>query len=162
LIVGTAASYVPYKLLPKPAWSRTLRSATSSLFVMSDDWMPNVSGYAVGRVETFLGAGCVEQDAHRVWEGIREHSHRFWERTSSPEGLLAEALAQSDQPLGELGTVEIVCRDGSLTYREAIRRALPEAVRVSDRWHLWGNLCDKVLAEVRSVTCRCRSPRGCG
>ncbi|GAA1292467.1 hypothetical protein GCM10009647_002560 [Streptomyces sanglieri] len=33
---------------------------------------------------------------------------------------------------------------------EAIRQALPEAVQVSDRWHLWSNLCGKVLAEVRS------------
>jgi DNA-binding NarL/FixJ family response regulator len=46
--------------------------------------------------------------------------------------------------------VEIVCRDGSLTYAEAIRRALPEAVQVGDRWHIWRNLCDKVLSEVRS------------
>jgi hypothetical protein len=46
--------------------------------------------------------------------------------------------------------VEVVCRDGSATYAEAIRRALPDAVQVSDRWHLWQNLCDKVLAEVRT------------
>lgn len=39
--------------------------------------------------------------------------------------------------------VEVVCRDGSATYAEAIRRALPDAVQVSDRWHLWRNLCDK-------------------
>ncbi|WP_456112200.1 ISL3 family transposase [Streptomyces specialis] len=46
--------------------------------------------------------------------------------------------------------IEVVCRDGSATYAEAIRRALPDAVQVSDRWHLWRNLCDKVLAEVRA------------
>ncbi|MYS81795.1 ISL3 family transposase [Streptomyces sp. SID5474] len=46
--------------------------------------------------------------------------------------------------------VEYVCRDGSGSYGEAIRQALPEAVQVSDRWHLWSNLCGKVLAEVRS------------
>lgn len=45
---------------------------------------------------------------------------------------------------------EYVCRDGSATYGEAIRQTLPEAVQVSDRWHLWSNLCGKVLAEVRS------------
>ena len=45
---------------------------------------------------------------------------------------------------------EYVCRDGSASYREAIRQALPEAVQVSHRWHLWSNLCGKVLAEVRS------------
>lgn len=31
---------------------------------------------------------------------------------------------------------EIVCRDGSGAYGEAIRRALPNAVQVGDRWHL--------------------------
>lgn len=46
--------------------------------------------------------------------------------------------------------VEVVCRDGSASYAEAIRRALPDAVQVSDRWHLWSNLCDKVLLEVRA------------
>jgi transposase len=30
--------------------------------------------------------------------------------------------------------VERVCQDGSATYAEAIRRALPDAVQVSDRW----------------------------
>ncbi|MCQ4080844.1 ISL3 family transposase [Streptomyces sp. RB6PN25] len=47
---------------------------------------------------------------------------------------------------------EYVCRDGSGSYGEAIRQALPEAVQVSDRWHIWSNLCDKALAEVRSHT----------
>ncbi|MFF2937670.1 ISL3 family transposase [Streptomyces mirabilis] len=46
--------------------------------------------------------------------------------------------------------VEAVCRDGSATYAEAVRRALPDAVQVSDRWHLWRNLCDKVQLEVRA------------
>ncbi|SDP98171.1 Transposase [Lentzea jiangxiensis] len=38
----------------------------------------------------------------------------------------------------------------SATYAEAVRRALPKAVQVSDRWHLWRNLCAKVLLEVRA------------
>ncbi len=53
--------------------------------------------------------------------------------------------------LREYGSgVEVVCRDGSATYAEAVRRSLPDAVQVSDRWHLWRNLCDKVLLEVRA------------
>ncbi|MGW6483597.1 ISL3 family transposase [Streptomyces sp. NPDC055059] len=46
--------------------------------------------------------------------------------------------------------VEVVCRDGSATYAQAVRRALPDTVQVSDRWHLWRNLCDKVQLEVRA------------
>ncbi|MBT2902645.1 ISL3 family transposase [Streptomyces sp. McG8] len=45
---------------------------------------------------------------------------------------------------------EYVYRDGSDSYGEAIRQALPEAVQVSARWHLRSILCGKVLAEIRS------------
>ena len=44
--------------------------------------------------------------------------------------------------------VEIVCRDGSGAYGEAVRRALPDAVQVSDRWHLWHGLAEAVMKEV--------------
>jgi transposase len=40
--------------------------------------------------------------------------------------------------------VEIVCRDGSSSYAEAIRQGAPVAVQVSDRWHLWHGLGDAV------------------
>ncbi|QCX82937.1 Transposase (plasmid) [Streptomyces sp. YIM 121038] len=51
--------------------------------------------------------------------------------------------------------VEVVCRDGPASHAEAIRRALPAPVQVSDRWHLRRNLCGKVLLEVRAHTgCR--------
>nr|QED88059.1 transposase [Streptomyces hawaiiensis] len=50
--------------------------------------------------------------------------------------------------LREHSVAEIVYRDGSAIYAEAIRRALSDAVQVSDRWHLWRNLCDKVQLEV--------------
>ncbi len=39
---------------------------------------------------------------------------------------------------------EVVCRDGSGAYGEAVRRALPGAVQVSDRWHLWHGLGEAV------------------
>ena len=35
---------------------------------------------------------------------------------------------------------EIVCRDGSAAYAEAIRQGAPEAAQASDRWHLWHGL----------------------
>ncbi|MFJ6637093.1 ISL3 family transposase, partial [Streptomyces sp. NPDC091376] len=46
--------------------------------------------------------------------------------------------------------VEVVCRDGSATYAEAIRRALPDAVQVADRWHVWHNLREAALSEVKA------------
>lgn len=46
--------------------------------------------------------------------------------------------------------VEIVCRDGSATYAEAIRRALPDALQVGGRWHLWHNLCEAALSEIKA------------
>lgn len=47
--------------------------------------------------------------------------------------------------------VEVVCRDGSATYAEAIRRALPDAVQVGDRWHVWHDLCEAALSEVKTA-----------
>jgi hypothetical protein len=41
--------------------------------------------------------------------------------------------------LREHPQVTVVCRDGSATYAEAIRDGAPQAVQVSDRWHLWAN-----------------------
>lgn len=40
--------------------------------------------------------------------------------------------------------VEVVCRDGSAAYAEAIRQAVPQAVQASDQWHLWHNLAAAV------------------
>lgn len=44
--------------------------------------------------------------------------------------------------------VEVVCRDGSSTYAQAVRDALPSAVQVADRWHLWHGLAEAALKEV--------------
>ncbi len=44
--------------------------------------------------------------------------------------------------------VEVVCRDGSGAYGEAVRRALPGAVQAGDRWHLWHGLAEAVQKEV--------------
>ena len=41
-----------------------------------------------------------------------------------------------------------MCRDGSGAYGEAVRQALPSAVQVSDRWHLWHGLGEAVRKEV--------------
>jgi transposase len=44
--------------------------------------------------------------------------------------------------------VEVVCRDGPGAYGEAVRRALPAAIQVGDRWHLWHLLAEAALKEV--------------
>jgi transposase len=44
--------------------------------------------------------------------------------------------------------VQVVCRDGSGAYGEAVRRALPGAVQAGDRWHLWHSLGEAALKEV--------------
>ena len=49
---------------------------------------------------------------------------------------------------------EVVCRDGSGAYGEAVRRPLPGAVQVSDRWHLWHLLAEAVRKEV-AAHCAC-------
>ncbi|MFE1788062.1 transposase [Streptomyces sp. NPDC059525] len=40
--------------------------------------------------------------------------------------------------------VEVVCRDGSLVYRQGITEGAPEAVQVSGRFHLWQGLSKRV------------------
>ncbi len=44
--------------------------------------------------------------------------------------------------------VEVVCRDGSGAYAEGVRRVLPDAQQVGDRWHVWHNLAEAVRREV--------------
>ncbi len=61
------------------------------------------------------------------------------------DGRKADAL---EEWLREHPGVEVVCRDGSGAYGEAVRRALPGAVQVGDRWHLWHGLAEAVLKEV--------------
>ncbi|MFK4540449.1 transposase [Streptomyces tendae] len=58
-----------------------------------------------------------------------------------------EAAALEASLRGHPG-IETVCRDGSATYAEAVRRALPDAVQSSDRWHLWHSLAEAVRKEV--------------
>jgi transposase len=67
------------------------------------------------------------------------------ERVDVVPGRTAEVL---EAWLREHPGVEVLCRDGSATYAQAIRQALPAAVQVADRWHLWHNLAAAVLKEV--------------
>ncbi|MFK0179619.1 ISL3 family transposase [Streptomyces xanthochromogenes] len=40
--------------------------------------------------------------------------------------------------------VEVACRDGSLAYRQGVTAGAPDAVQVSDRFHLWQGLSRRV------------------
>lgn len=53
----------------------------------------------------------------------------------------------------------LCCRDGSGASGEAVRRALPGAVRSGDRWHLWHGLAEAVLKEVAAHS-SCWAPAG--
>ena len=44
--------------------------------------------------------------------------------------------------------VEIVCRDGAAGYADAVHQALPDALQVGDRWHIWHNFAQAVGKEV--------------
>jgi len=55
--------------------------------------------------------------------------------------------------------IEVVCRDGSQTYRAAISTSAPEAIQVSDRFHLWQGLGRKVY-EVVTAHRACLTPPG--
>ncbi|WP_308312606.1 ISL3 family transposase [Streptomyces sp. ISL-11] len=67
------------------------------------------------------------------------------------EGRDAEQLARW---LREHPRVEVACRDGSLTYRQGITAGAPEAVQVSDRFHLWQGLSRRVQ-DIASVHRTC-------
>jgi transposase len=54
---------------------------------------------------------------------------------------------------------EVVCRDGSGAYAEAVRRALPGAVQAGDRWHLWHGLAEAAQKEVTAHS-SCWAPAG--
>ncbi|CAM4207517.1 ISL3 family transposase [Nocardiopsis rhodophaea] len=44
--------------------------------------------------------------------------------------------------------IQAVVRDGSVSSAEAVRRVLPDALQVGDRWHLWHGLSEAVRREV--------------
>ena len=64
-------------------------------------------------------------------------------------------LTEVTEWLKEFPDIELVSRDGSLTYASAISEALPEAIQVSDRFHLVKNFTDDVRKYIqRTVPAR--------
>ena len=58
--------------------------------------------------------------------------------------------------------VQVVCRHGSGAYAEAIRRALPDAMQVADRWHLWHMRREALVDRVETSDVVRKSSGGCG
>ncbi len=61
------------------------------------------------------------------------------------EGRTADVV---EKWLREHPGAEVVTRDGSGAYGEAVRSALPDAVQCGDRWHLWHLLGEAAAKEV--------------
>lgn len=69
--------------------------------------------------------------------------------TRRPVDVLADRRIGTTQAwLRDHPEVQVVCRDGSAAYAEAINTGAPQASQVSDRWHLWKGLSDATLKEV--------------
>lgn len=63
-----------------------------------------------------------------------------------PIDLLPDREAKTlEDWLREHPGVEIVCRDRSTVYTEAVTKAAPNAVQVADRWHLVKNLSEALM-----------------
>ncbi|WP_330334656.1 ISL3 family transposase [Streptomyces sp. NBC_00536] len=74
------------------------------------------------------------------------------------EGRTAETLSEWQR--AHPG-VQVVCRDGSEVYRAGITAGAPEAVQVSDRFHLWQGLTRRVRDVVAAHrACLTPPPRG--
>ncbi|MFD7164811.1 transposase [Streptomyces violascens] len=81
---------------------------------------------------------------------LRQRDHRR-RNTHERIDILSDRTADTlEARLREHPGVEAVCRDGSASYAEAIRRAVPDATQVADRGRVWHNLGEAALSEVKA------------
>jgi hypothetical protein len=91
----------------------------------------------------------------------RDAEPEIWRRVAEEEGRVRRVQAALNTEKNNLGKESHLewydrilnrafssRRDGSGAYGEAVRQALPSAVQVSDRWHLWHGLGEAVRKEV--------------
>lgn len=89
-------SYVPHRLTPRTVWHRTLKQARFDLWTDSGEACGDGRRLPDGYIHTMLGRRCVEDDARRVWAGVRERALGFWAGTASASG--AQRADRPDQP----------------------------------------------------------------
>ncbi|MFD5438399.1 ISL3 family transposase [Kitasatospora sp. NPDC127067] len=69
--------------------------------------------------------------------------------TGRPVDVLPDRTAETLTAwLNDHPGAEIVCRDRASAYAEAVRTAVPDAVQVADRFHVWKNLGEAVERSV--------------
>lgn len=119
-----------------------MRSRLISLYIHSCAFR-----HPVRRVLGLLISRCADGTAARP----------CWSMPRPMSGSTCYPIARPDTLEVRLRThagANIVARDGSATYAEVIGRALPEAVQVADRWHIWHSLCEAPLNEVIAPSSR--------
>ncbi|MDN3028551.1 hypothetical protein [Streptomyces sp. S.PB5] len=108
--------------------------------------------HALGRCRT---------DDERV--ALALHEMRFFSTGVRILGIYPHARTElwADRDAEQLTTwlrthpgVEVVCGDGSLVYRQGITDGAPDAVQVSNCFHLWQGL-SKRIADIASIHCGC-------
>lgn len=72
----------------------------------------------------------------------------YAERRERNKGVRYRGMYKAADGSYRSAGVEIVCRDGSGAYGEAVKSALPDAAQCGDRWHLWHLLGEAAAKEV--------------
>lgn len=87
-------------------------------------------------------------------------------RTRKPIALLASRTVQEvSNWLQSYPSIQVVTRDGSTEYAKGIREGCPHALQITDRWHLFHNLTEKIeqfLKRIfpRDISVCIRKPHG--
>ena len=94
---GVSLAYVPHEWVPKAKYHRTLKSARVALwedveFVVADPASPEVETCLV---DIMHGAACMRSDLVRAWGKLQPAIRAFFSQSSSLEGVLESATAQT-------------------------------------------------------------------